>query len=156
VVDQNHGLGTLAAEIVADRRSLPIDLMHARVLGVERSLAVAEACDKCTAGILAEDVAIRPPLLLERVLDDVRQTFAHRAEEAVAGIDDLVLGVGVAVGRRRSRRRAAVVVPGSAIGLPVAGRAIVRAARRRVRTIVAPVVVVLAVDAAGPVGRLRI
>ena len=67
------------------RRPLPVDPVAAGILGVEHALAVAQAGDEGAAGILAQDVAVRAALLLEGVLDHVRQALGDGAEEAVAG-----------------------------------------------------------------------
>ena len=81
VVDQNHDFGAVSAGVLADRRALPVDPVAAGILGVERAFAVAQAGNECAAGILAQNVAVRAPLLLERVFDDARQALGDGAEE---------------------------------------------------------------------------
>src|ERR1700738_451564 len=44
-VDQHHGACAFAADIPAERRSLPVDAQVAGILGVERALAVAQPAD---------------------------------------------------------------------------------------------------------------
>src|SRR6185436_5446051 len=89
-------LGPVPAHVVADRRTLPVDSVRACILCVQDALAVAQAGDEGAAGVLAQNVAVRAALLLESVLHDAGEALGDRAEEAVAGVDDLVGGVGAA------------------------------------------------------------
>src|SRR6185437_1449546 len=74
IVDQDHGLGAIGPEIVAERWTLPIDFKTARVLGVERAFAIAQSGDEGAAGFLPEDVTIRPSRAVKRVLDNFGET----------------------------------------------------------------------------------
>src|SRR5690349_18093978 len=58
VVDQHHCPVAIGAEIEADGRSLPIDLMLASVLGIKHALAVTDAADDRAAPLLPDDIAI--------------------------------------------------------------------------------------------------
>jgi len=66
----------------------------AGIFRVQAALAVAQTGDEGAARVLTENVAVRATCLLEGVLDDAGQPLADRTEEAVPGLDDLVLRVG--------------------------------------------------------------
>src|SRR5262245_9413557 len=122
VVDEHHHLGAFGAGIVADRRPLPVDAMAAGILGVEDALPIAQAGHEGTGRFLAQDVAVGAALLLEHVLDHAGEPLADRAEEAVAGGQDLSRGV-AAVRGLLVARRTGLVAPA------VVGRAIAAVAR---------------------------
>src|SRR5205085_6661978 len=92
----------LAAEIPADRRTLPVDRQVAGILGVERAFAEAHAGKERTAGFLAQHIAVRLAPLAHRLLDDGGKPARDRTEEPMAGIDEFSRQVGA--GWRRWRR----------------------------------------------------
>ena len=126
VVHEHHDLGALTAEVVADAWTLPEHPVVSGVLGIERAFAIAQAGNQSAAGILAQDVAVGAPFALERVLDDVGQAFADRAEEAVSRIQDFAAGEGAVIGWPvivGARTGCTVVVPppGTVGGVDVRG-----------------------------------
>src|ERR1700733_11949861 len=90
VVDQRHGARAVAAPVEADRWPLPVDPQVAGVLGVKRSLAVAEPRDKRARTFFAEDVAVLQAPLADRAFDHRSQTARDIAEELVAGTDQFI------------------------------------------------------------------
>ena len=84
----------------------------AGILGVEDPFAVAQPRDHRAAGFLAEHVAVGQAPLAPGLFDELRQAARDGAEEPVAGVDDFVrgvvlaLGAGSGLGRRIVRRRA--------------------------------------------------
>src|SRR5215471_2930191 len=119
VVDEDHSLRAIRAEVVADRWTLPVDLKDAGILGIEHALAVAQAGKKGPAGFLAEDVAIRPAGALEGVFDDLGKVVRDAAKEAVPHAFDLVHGKGaVALGWRCHVRPTATACCGSRLVEP--------------------------------------
>ncbi len=92
IVDEHHGLGAIPAEIVAERRALPIDLLVARVLGVEGPFAIAQPGNEGAARLLAQDIAVRLAGALEGEFDGLGETHGYATEETMAGLLDLVHG----------------------------------------------------------------
>ncbi len=139
VVDQHHDLGAFRPGIPADRRPLPVDAVLPGILRIKHALAIAQAGDERPAGVLPENVAVGPALVLERVFDDVRQPLADRAEEVVARIEDLAarerLFVGIIFPVAR-RRRGLLVGRRRRVGLTIARRR-GRGLRRRIGIAVA-------------------
>src|SRR5262245_39241266 len=81
VVDEHHDFGASGTGVPTDRRALPIDAAGTGILGVEHSLAIAQAGNKGAAGILTKNIAVRSTLLLEGVLNHAGEPLAHGAEE---------------------------------------------------------------------------
>src|SRR5262245_66224718 len=77
--------------------------MVARILGVERALAIADARDEGAASLLAENVAVGTAGTLEGVFDDLGKFHRHAAEEAVARALDFVSGECAALSRGAAR-----------------------------------------------------
>jgi hypothetical protein len=69
---------------------LPVDLQIAGVLRVERALAVAQTTDEGAACLLSQNIAVGLAPLAEGALDDTGEAAGDSAEEAVAGVEDLV------------------------------------------------------------------
>src|SRR6516164_5343448 len=108
VVDEHHDFGAGGAGVPTDRRALPIDAVGASILGVEHALAIAQASNEGAARIFTKDIAVRPTLLLESVLNHAGEPLAHRAEERTAGVENFARGVAAIGGlvlKARSRRR---------------------------------------------------
>ena len=78
--------------------------MLAGILGVERAFAVGQAREKGARALLAEDIAVRQAVGFEGALDELGKPARGLAEEAVAGIDDLLQGI-LAVVLLCARRR---------------------------------------------------
>src|SRR5262245_19063025 len=57
VVDEDERSRSVAADVEADRGSLPINLLLPAIRQVERALAIAQAPDKGRRSLLADDVA---------------------------------------------------------------------------------------------------
>src|SRR3990172_7713106 len=130
IVNQHHGFGAVAAEIVTERGPLPVDFEVAGVAGIERALAIADAGDERAPCVLAKDIAIGAAGALEGIFDGAGKTDRDPAEESVSGLEDLVPGEGALVLRLRwhitvahlTLRRGLVRTAGSAIVLGLRGR----------------------------------
>src|SRR5262249_4429693 len=92
VVHQHHRTGALTAEIPSDRRALPEHAHVAGILGVERSLAVAQAGHERAAALLPEDVTIGLTPIAHCSLDHARKPAGNRAEELMASVDQFKRG----------------------------------------------------------------
>src|SRR3984893_14331022 len=111
-VHEHHGAGSVAAEIEAKRRALPIHPKVAGILGIENAFPVTQSGHHRAAGLLSQHVSVGEAPLAPGFFDDLGEPARARAEEAVTGIDDLVGGIlapggcalGALVGRRWSVR----------------------------------------------------
>src|SRR6187551_1459682 len=92
LVNQHHGACAFAAHVEADRRPFPEHAAITGVASIELAIAIAEPDHDGAAALLAEDVAVRLTPLAEGLLDHLREPTRYRAEELVAGSDDLVGG----------------------------------------------------------------
>ena len=79
--------------------------MFAGILGIHRAFAIGQAGDEGAGAFLAEDIAVRQAVLRKGALHHLGEAAAGRAEEAVAGIDDLLGGVLARIGRPRIDRQ---------------------------------------------------
>src|SRR6516225_752673 len=70
VVDQHHGSRAISAGIKADARPLPEHAQISCISRIKRTVAIAEATDKGTAGLLTQDIAVRQSPLAHRFLDN--------------------------------------------------------------------------------------
>ena len=58
-MDQHHGSGSLASEIPADCRSLPVHLQIACILGVQHALAPLQKLAEILRRLVDENVPVR-------------------------------------------------------------------------------------------------
>src|SRR6266436_304336 len=70
VVDQHHGPRTISAGVEADARSLPEHAQIAGISCIKHAVAVAQAADKGTARLLAQNITVRQSPLAHGFLDN--------------------------------------------------------------------------------------
>ncbi len=104
-VDQIQRARAFGADVAADRRPVPIDLLRAACAQIQRAVAVAQAGEKCAAAFVAEHVGRGPARLGEGVLDDAGEACRDGAEEAAARLADFVDRVAALVGDEGIRRQ---------------------------------------------------
>ncbi|KAI95415.1 hypothetical protein T281_05565 [Rhodomicrobium udaipurense JA643] len=102
VVDERERFRARRAEIVADRRTLPVHFLCRIHFCVKRAFSVPQARDDRPARVFTKDVAGRAAVALERVLHHFRQPFRHAAEETMSLVEDLARRIGCALAWRRS------------------------------------------------------
>src|SRR5690242_19452241 len=100
VVDENEGSRAVAADVEADGRALPIDLLLPAILEIEHALAIAQTAHEGAGRFLADDVAAWPPGPLEHIFDCLRHTLGCIAEKGVAGLHHLLERIGRWLGCR--------------------------------------------------------
>src|SRR5690606_30029169 len=80
------------ADVVSNRRPLPVDLALPAELRHETAVAVPQTCEQRRPTFGPENVAVRPAIILERVLDDAGQTGGHGTEKSAPSVPDLFNG----------------------------------------------------------------
>src|SRR6516225_9924850 len=73
VVDQHHGSRAISAGIKADARPLPEHAQISCISCIQHAVAIAEATDEGTAGLLTENIAVWQSPLAHRFLDNRRK-----------------------------------------------------------------------------------